>query len=360
MRMIDSTLSNAFSLSETSEEFFDYVIANTSSFKAQRLIIIPLINLEASKEELISNLSILEMKPFLKGDLMYVQSPSLMKRKLSDFILVFHEKMVFLFTDENVIIVQATLIPLVLLKLPDLFMLCLSSKELDEGMNTLFDRLPETEVHYFVGRRMLGSPVEGKYDQDVKRKIIYEGDDARERIKDIGDIFGVIPETLVFHIPSSITTFQVSTHGIVKFFEGQLNELISFITPFRTPFLASINEINNSSVKLLKDYGLDLSILRMKPLKLVSDSLFSETKYQEFLFNFNSWGYYYCNVREGKESNYLSALFVDDARNRFKFSSNGVTSFIYPKVGCDIGSIVRFIYHLRQIDPSLIIVQEEI
>ena len=109
--MIDSPLSNAFSLSETSEEFFDYVMVNTSSFKAQRLIIIPLINIGVSKEELSNNLSHLDMKPLLKGDLMYVQSPSLLKRKLSDFILVFHEKMVFLFTDENAIIVQATLIP---------------------------------------------------------------------------------------------------------------------------------------------------------------------------------------------------------------------------------------------------------
>ena len=358
--MIDSSLSNAFSLSETPEEFFDYVMANTSSFKAQRLIIIPLINLSASKEELSNNLSFLEMKPLLKGDLMYVQSPLLMKRKLSDFILVFHDNMVFLFTDENAIIVQATLIPHVLLKLPDLFMLSLSSKELDEGMNSLFDRFPETEIHYFVGRRMQGSPVEGKYDQDVKRKIIYEGNDARERIKDISNIFGVIPETVVFHIPSSISTFQVSTQGVIKFFEGQLNEVISFISAFREPFLDNIKEIKNSSTKVLKDYSLDLSILRIKPLKLISSSLFSETKYQEFLFNFNSWGFYYCNVKEGKESNYLSALFVDDARNRFKFSSNGVNSFIYPKVGCEIGSILRFIYHLRQVDPSLKIIQEEI
>jgi hypothetical protein len=359
MRMIDTPLSNAFNLTETSEEFFDYVMVNTSSFKAQRLIIIPLINLGASKEELSSKLSLLEMKPILKGDLMYVQSPSLMNRKLSDFILVFHEKMVFLFTDENVIIVQATLIPYVLLKLPELFILCLSSKELDEGMTSLFDKFPRTEIRYFVGRRMQGSPVEGNYTQDVKRKIIYEGDDARERIKDICNIFGVIPETLVFHIPSSITTFQVSTQGIIKFFEGQLNKIISFITPFREPFLANIKEINNSSAKVFNDYSLDLSILRMRPLKLVSDNLFDETKYQEFLFNFNSWGYYYCNVREGKESNYLSALLVDDARNSFKFSSDGVHSYILPKIGCDIGSIVRFIYYLRQVDPSLKIVQEE-
>jgi len=356
--MIDSPLSNAFSLSETPEEFFDYVMANTSSFKAQRLIIIPLVNIGESKEELSNNLSILEMKPLLKGDLMYIQSPLLMKRKLSDFVLVFHEGMVFLFTDENAIIVQATLIPHVLLKLPELFMLSLSSKELDEGMDALFDRFPYAEIHYFVGRRMQGSPVEGKYNQDVKRKIIYEGDDARERIKDISNIFGVIPETVVFHIPSSITTFQVSTQGIIKYFEGQLNETISFITPFKDPFLNYIKEIKNSSAKVFKDYGLDLSILRMKPLKLISDSLFSESKYQEFLFNFNSWGFYYCNVREGKESNFLSALFVDDARNRFKFSSNGVKSFIYPKAGCDIGSIARFIYHLRQVDPSLKIIQE--
>ena len=226
-------------------------------------------------------------------------------------------------------------------------------------MNSLFNRLPRTEIRYFVGRRMQGSPVKGKYDQDVKRKIIYEGDDARERIIDISNIFGVIPETLVFHIPSSITTFQVSTQGIVKFFEGQLNELISFITPFRDPFIANIIEISNSSAKLFKDYSLDLSILKIKALELVSDSLFNETTYQEFLFNFNSWGYYYCNVREGKESNYLSALFVDDARNSFKFSSDGVRSYILPKIGCDTSSIIRFIYHLRQVDPSLKIIQEE-
>jgi len=108
-----------------------------------------------------------------------------------------------------------------------LYHLWISPSAFEQIKNVILSDYPHTTITFFSASRTPSMGFKGKIRPDIKRTIIYYGDDGKETLEEFKYYYGVVPSTIQFHIPG-IIDMQIGTRGIFTYMGGELNFLFSF------------------------------------------------------------------------------------------------------------------------------------
>lgn len=108
-----------------------------------------------------------------------------------------------------------------------LYHLWMSPVAFDQIKNIILSRYPHAKITFFSAVRTPTLSYKGKIRPDVKRTIMYYGDDGKDTLEEFKYYYGVLPRTIQFHIPG-LCDFQISARGAFTYNGGDLDFLFNF------------------------------------------------------------------------------------------------------------------------------------
>ncbi|MFB6213664.1 MAG: hypothetical protein ABEJ07_03840 [Candidatus Nanohaloarchaea archaeon] len=230
--------------------------------------------------------------------------------------------------------------------------LWINPSTLDEIREEIERDYNNTQITQFVAKRELYTDIDSRLRPGRKRTIEYYGNDAKQTLKEMKQMYGVLPTVLEFRLPNN-NQFRIDRKGIFTIRRGEFDLIFEIINRVLQRLLDLRDVVNTSGYQIVrtdtKNRSFEVESKEPWSIQLKKKIEYDDVPKIKEEIEEGEWGFTFVDSVAKEGSLYLSARIVDTRKNReIEIVSDGEEIKVYPPEDEEIGSSLRFFEFVQE------------